>query len=191
MSNETPHITPTFEHIIKKEVRNFKTGEICYMEGGLEMTFSDEDVQAITRICSQDEVYDMTFRYRMAGKPYTEEKARNFITRLQAGWRDQTRFTFIVRNSNNEIIGTIDIKSPDLDGAEIGYWSDKNSSGFMTNALNELVLVAAQAGYRTLHAKVLTHNTKSTNLLERVGFVKRDGVVMIDGGEYNEFDKTI
>jgi RimJ/RimL family protein N-acetyltransferase len=191
MNEKTPHITPTFEHIIKKEVRNFKTGEICHMEGGLEMTFSDEDVQAITRICSQDEVYDMIFSRRMAGKPYTEEKARSFISRLQAGWRDQTLFTFIVRNSNNEIIGSIDIKSPDLDGAEIGYWSDKNSSGFMTNALNELMFVAAQAGYRTLHAKVLTHNTKSANLLERVGFVKRGEMVMMDGLEYNEFDKTM
>lgn len=42
---------PKFDTKIKKEVLNFKTGEVYQMTGGDEIVFSAKDVETITRIC--------------------------------------------------------------------------------------------------------------------------------------------
>jgi len=179
---------PKFDAKIKKEVLNFKTGEVYQMTGGDEIVFSDKDVETITRICSQEEIYTILFKRRLDGKPYTEENAQVFINWVKKGWEDKTYFVFIIRDGDNNVIGTIDIKSSDLESAEVGYWADRNTSGFMTNALQVLEAIAAEAGYKKLYAKVVAHNEKSMGVLERAGFVKRKESRLIEDREYNEFD---
>ena len=179
---------PKFDTKIKKEILNFKTGEICQMTGGDEITFSNRDIETITRICSQEEIYTILFKRRLEGKPYSEENAHVFINWIKKGWEDKAYFVFIIRDSVNNIIGTIDIKSTNLEGAEVGYWADRNASGFMTNALQQLEIIAAQAGYKRLYAKVVAHNEKSMAVLERAGFVQRKESLFIEDREYKEFD---
>lgn len=183
--------TPNFESLIESYISNFKTGEICRMIGGIKMTFSDEDVKDISRICSQEEVYDILFKRKLGGKPYTEENAQLFISWIKRGWKEQTHFVFIIRDSKNRIIGAIDIKSPDLESSEVGYWADKLASGFMTNALQSLEEIATRAGYKSLYAKVVAHNKKSMGVLERAGFAKRAGSKLVEDREYVEFDRKL
>lgn len=182
---------PKFEALIEKEISNFKTGEICQMIGGAEMIFSDEDVKDISRICSQDEIYNTLFKRRLGGEPYTAENAQSFISWIKRGWEDQTHFVFIIRDSAGHVIGAIDIKSPDLDGSEIGYWADKDATGFMTNALLSLEGIATGAGYKSLYAKVIAHNEKSMGVLERAGFAKKEESELIEDREYKEFNRTL
>ena len=157
---------------IKKEVINFSTGEKYEMLGGPNMTFSDIDIKKIEKICSQKGVYDILFNKKLNGRSYTEEDAIGFIKWLKEGWKDQTHFVFLIRKKDSEIIGAIDIKSLNLDRAEIGYWADENYRGFMTNTVKELSLLAKEAGYIRLFAGVLARNNRSVAVLERAGFKK-------------------
>ena len=68
----------------------------------------------------------------------------------------------------------MDIKNADYDYAEIGYWADAQNSGFMTNALHELIVLAKEKGYKKLFAKVIQDNEKSAGVLTRSGFARKE-----------------
>lgn len=178
---------PKFYNKTKREIINFKTGEMCQMFGGDQIVFSDKDIERITQICSQEEIYDNLFKRKFKGKSYTEENAQSFVNWVKKGWEEKAYFVFIVRDNDDNVIGTIDIKSSDLGGAEVGYWADQNVSGFMTNALRSLVEIATEAGYEGLYAKVLVRNNKSMGVLERAGFEKIEESRLIEGREYAEY----
>ena len=163
---------PSFEKVIIRKITNAKTGEICTLNGGREMSFKEEDFRTIAEKCSQKEIFDLLFKERFGEKGYTEENARQFVDWVCRGWREKSHFVFFVRNDVNNIIGAIDIKSANLEVAEVGYWADRNNSGFMTNTLKELTIIAQEAGYKKLVAKVLTTNDKSFRVLERANFTK-------------------
>ena len=165
-------IKNVFEQNIKREIVNFLTGEKYEIVGGSDVIFTEEDIRKIVEICSRPNTYDILFKKKFDGKPYTEENAKSFINFVKEGWEKQTHFVFIIRKSDSEIIGAIDIKSADLDRAEIGYWTDENYSGFMTNTVNELLSLAREGGFKKLFAGVLARNSKSAGVLERSGFVK-------------------
>lgn len=180
-----------FEGNIKKEVVNYLTGEKYEMLGGKDMVFSDEDIKKIVEICNRLNVYDILFKKRLKGRPYTEEDARGFINNLvKEGWEKQTNFVFIIRKSDSEIIGAIDIKSADLDRAEIGYWADENYSGFMTNTVNELLSLAKEGGFKKLFAGVLARNDKSIEVLKRSGFIKINKDIKDDEPHF-EYEKVL
>lgn len=180
-----------FEDKIRKEKVNFKTGKSCYICGGRDMVFSAEDMATIAEICSQEEIYDLLFKRRFEGRPYTIADAEKFITWLKQGWVDDSYFVFLIRNDENKIIGAIDIKSADLESAEVGYWADKNEPGFMTAALEEIVVIAKNAGYKKLWAKVLTSNNKSIGVLERNQFQKNPDIQKEEDREYYIFEKIL
>ncbi len=179
-----------FEQNIRRGIVNFLTGEKYEMVGGLDMTFSEEDIRKITEICSRPNTYDILFKKRFNGKPYTEENARSFVNFVKSGWENQSHFVFIIRKSDSEIIGAIDVKSADLDRAEIGYWTDENYSGFMTNTVNELLSLAKEGGFKKLFAGVLARNSKSVGVLERYGFLKTKEDIK-DGEAHFEYEREI
>jgi RimJ/RimL family protein N-acetyltransferase len=161
------------------------------MQGGAGMVFSDSDIKKITEICSQSNTYESLFKERFEGKPYTEKDARDFISWVEDGWKNQTHFVFFIRKSNSEIIGAVDIKSADLNRAEVGYWADENHKGFMTSAVNELSVLAKEVGFSKLFAGVLKTNTKSIGVLERAGFQKIDEKKVFINEEDFEYEKEL
>lgn len=182
MENIQTSEKPVFNEKIEKEILNFKTGEKYKLLSGQDMVFSKEDIEQITSICSQEEVYNILFKIRFKDRPYTTEDATQFTQWVEKGWNDRTHFVFFVRNNENKIIGAVDIKSPDLNRAEVGYWTDKDSSGFMTNALIELCSIAKDAKYKKLFGEVRPENPKSSAVLERAGFE----YVGVNKREYNK-----
>ncbi len=64
----------------------------------------------------------------------------------------------------------MDIKSANLESAEIGYWLSAHHSGVMTNAVCALVQLARDAGYAELFALIRPTNTRSANVVARAGF---------------------
>ena len=131
-----------------------------------------EDIEKIVEICNRPGTYDFLFSKIFKGRAYTEADAKWFLNFVKEGWENQTNFVFIIRKSDSEIIGVIDIKSANLDRAEIGYWADENYSGFMTNTVNELLSLAKEGGFKKLFAGVLARNDKSIKVLERSGFIR-------------------
>lgn len=195
MNIETMQIPekPEFRKNIEREITNFKTGEIYKLIGGQEMAFSDEDIKQVNAICSQEEVYNVLFKIRFNNRPYTTEDATRFLQLVKKGWEEGTHFVFFVRNTENNIIGAVDIKSSNLNRAEIGYWSDINNSGFMTNALIELCSIAKEVKYKKLFGEVNPNNNKSAAVLERAGFeeVGENEREYNKGVQYRVYEKSL
>lgn len=183
-------VAPQFPESISGLIKNYKTEELYAFLGGTSVVFTDEDVQRLVEICSQSEIYDMLFRWRMQGKPYTIENAQWFVNSLKQGWENNTHFIFIIRNVAGSIVGAMDIKSADTDRAEVGYWADRDSGGFVTNALIEMCNLAKNAGYKKLYAKVVVGNTKSENVLKRAGF-EVSGTETAGERNYTVFEKVL
>jgi RimJ/RimL family protein N-acetyltransferase len=158
-----------FPPVIKIPVENFLTGQIYDICGGDSMTFSDDDIKKIVEICSQPDVHKR-FTKRLSGQPYTDMDALNFIEYVKTGWAKGLHFVFFVRDSNSEIVAEIEIRNPDLNRAEIGYWSDMNHRGLMTNTIKEIVNISRNYGFRKLFAGVSADNDKSIAVLKRAGF---------------------
>ncbi len=147
-------------------------GWLCPVNGMFEIT--DTDIDRIVTICNQPPVYDFLFREKLEGEPYPREKAVDFLDWAQKGWLEKTHFVFLVRDANKQITAAVDIKSADLSGAEIGYWADTETPGYMTNAVMALVDLAKQAGYQRLFALIRPQNIKSVGVITRAGFAQTE-----------------
>ncbi|MFB9993345.1 GNAT family N-acetyltransferase [Deinococcus oregonensis] len=124
----------------------------------------------IAAVCNEPLVYDRLFRARRQGQPYAAEEAQAFLDWAAAGWQEGTHFVFLLLDADHHVAGALDIKSADLNSAEIGYWLGGAHRGIMTSALNTLIDAAQGAGFQRLWARPDADNTRSVALLERAGF---------------------
>lgn len=131
---------------------------------------AEDHLDQIVNSCNQKAIYDVLFREKLKGERYSRSDAESFYKWACEGWTKRTYFAFIIVNKNKEIIGAIDIKSDNPEGAEIGYWLDGNSPGFMTNTVLGLIGKAKSAGYGSLYALIKPDNAKSSAVLQRAGF---------------------
>ncbi|MBU4209846.1 GNAT family N-acetyltransferase [Patescibacteria group bacterium] len=188
MKNKTKilFITP-----IKEVITNHKTNEECFLvsnENGSK--FTKADLTKITQICNQPLVYNFLFKYKFKGRSYRINDAKKFIEWIVEGWTKQKWFVFFIRNSQNEIIGAIDIKSNNLELTEVGYWADYNHSGIITNATQTLIKLAKRVGYKKLYATTMPNNSRSQNVLTRNGFI-RDGEMQKPSGMRFKFIRNL
>ncbi|KKU88521.1 MAG: putative acetyltransferase [Microgenomates group bacterium GW2011_GWF2_47_9] len=162
---------------ISEQIQNFKTGEKCLLLSSESKTkLGRGDIDKIISICNQKPAYEMLFRQRLEGKAYGYEQAHRFVKRIIEGWVEQKSFAFLIRNSSGELIGVVDIKSNDLKRAEVGYWSDQNHSGIMSNVVAKLIELAKNAGYKILFATTRLDNERSQKVLLRNGFLNKGEV---------------
>lgn len=163
-----------FQAPIKESILNYKTGENCYLAScENEDLFTGPDINRIVACCSQELIYNFLFREKLKGQPYTKDQAVSFIKWAARGWQDQSWFVFIIRNSQNKLIGAIDLKSNNLDSSEMGYWADANESGIMSNAVTKLLALAKSAGYKNIYATTMLNNDRSQQVLIRNGFAQK------------------
>lgn len=131
---------------------------------------SEQDLKRIVELCNQKAIYDFLFKSKLKGKAYEIKNAKGFVKWASSAWDDQTSFPFIIRTADSQIIGAIDIKSNNKEYAEVGYWMDTNSKGYMTNALVELTGFAMRKGFKKLFADALPNNVASQGVLTRAQF---------------------
>ena len=124
----------------------------------------------VTSICNQSTVYRNLFQARLKGARYTLSDADEFLAWAAAGWKLRTHFVFFIVDDQFGIVGAIDIKSAELDDAEIGYWSDSNHPGNITNAVLAMIDAAIETGFIRFTAFVRHDNDNSSRVLERAGF---------------------
>lgn len=176
---------------VKEIIENFVTKEECYLcstELGNEM--KSDDVEKIVKICNQKSVYDFLFRKRLEGRVYEKKDAEWFLNWIAEGWQKQKWFVFFIRNNKEDIIAAIDIKSDNLESAEVGYWADEENPGVMTNAAIKLSEIAIKNGFRKLYALVLPENVKSIGVVKRAGFIFKEEVDK-DDKHYLKFVKVL
>lgn len=176
-------IAPTFKVPVRVEVRKYPANEVYMIQSvDNDSVFSEEDYQTITKICSQELIYDRLFKELFNGEPYTMDKAKGFVSRARDGWQNNDKFVFLIRNDKGKIVAAMDIKSDNTEEAEIGYWASKDEPGIMTNSVVALCQIAKEAGYKSLYGLTVPDNEKSQKVLARSGFEK--------AGEVKERNKT-
>lgn len=132
------------------------------------------NIAALVRICNEPAIYDFLFRERLEGQPYPTSKAESFISWGASGWREGTHFVFIVTTDETpfRIVAAADIKSADLNAAEVGYWASVEHSGVMTPVVSKMCSLAKEAGYQSLFARVRKNNSRSISVLSLNDFEK-------------------
>ena len=93
---------------------------------------------------------------------------------------------FVVLDEQGLAAAACDIKSSDLEAAEIGYWSSEKHRGVMTNSLLAMVAAGFQVGFRRFYARVRPGNYDSAAVLLRAKFVETKDFT--DGG-YRAFER--
>ncbi|MGD8744445.1 MAG: GNAT family N-acetyltransferase [Candidatus Woesebacteria bacterium] len=184
-------LMPRFNLPVSVEFNRHGTGESCVLESAdSSRSFDDADFQKIADICSEKLVYNVLFKERFKGRPYTKKDAKEFVSWAQDGWKKEESFVFLIRNQIGEIIAAVDIKSNDVDSAEIGYWSSSKTPGVATNAVIALCDVAKKAGFKNLYGLAIPNNENSQGVLLRAGF-ENDGPFEEGGKSYVKFSKTL
>jgi RimJ/RimL family protein N-acetyltransferase len=152
---------------------------------------SEADIARIVEICDSPSVFDNVFADLevFQGRRYSEDDARYWVNEMgYKGWDESANFIYILRNSEGQIVAAIDIKSSDLEDAEIGYWASPNDKGWATNMVMQLLDIARESGYQSLSALVSLTNEASANVLLKNGF-EDNGIVEQDGGQYKKYVK--
>jgi RimJ/RimL family protein N-acetyltransferase len=176
---------------IKLLVKNFLNDEMWVMYSVDEsLKFSAKDYERLVLICNQPRLYELIFKEKLANKPYRLENAESFESWAKEGWQQQKYFAFTIKDESNEIVAAIDIKSNNLDEAEIGYWASETKRGIITNAVAELIEIARRAGYKKLFANTRKINQQSQGVLKRSGFVIENEFIR-NGHQYYKFGKNL
>ncbi len=153
------------------KIQNLKTGRFYFLVRADEINATEANHNTICSICNEPEVYSSLFASSLGGQPYPIEKAKGFLEWAIQGWRDRTHFVFLITDEAGAVCGAADIKSNNLEGAEIGYWASKAHAGIATPAVTALLGVAQSMGFQILSAYVKKSNPRSVAVLERNGFV--------------------
>lgn len=160
-----------FPSSIEIPILNHLTDKAYSIVRGDQVTNTDERVAEIVRICNEPAIYRWLFSSGLKGQPYTKEKAIEWLTWSAEGWRANTHFCFIALDSKGAIVAACDIKSADVNGAEVGYWASSAHRGIMTNIVTTVIREAAKAGFMSLMARAQYENVRSKNVMTRVGFL--------------------
>ncbi len=126
----------------------------------------------LVQICNQEKIYNILFKTMLQAQKYPKEKAVQFFDYAKKGWKEKINFVFlIIRVSEGQLCGAIEVKSNDLERSEIGYWASEDAHGIMTLSLKHIIKEAKSSGYKSLFARILTTNEASMTVVKNNGFV--------------------
>ncbi|MDB4520496.1 GNAT family N-acetyltransferase [Akkermansiaceae bacterium] len=148
---------------------------------------SPKNLGDIAAICNQELVYEWCFRSLCDGAPYPTRLASDWISWGTEGWEHGTHFVYVVTDADGAVAAACDIKSSDLERAEVGYWSSVDHRGVMTNAVQSVIQLADDAGFRVLFADIHPDNRRSLAVIQRCGFQQVDRQATIEG--HTPFDR--
>jgi RimJ/RimL family protein N-acetyltransferase len=168
-------------------LENAITGVIYHLKPLYRLDPSQKNLEDITTTCNEKLVYEWCFRGLCKGNPYPQSLASDWIKWGTEGWEKSTHFVYAVTDADGSVAAAIDIKSPDLERAEIGYWSSANHRGIMTNAVRAVVDLADKAGFRVLFADIHPENRRSLAVIRRCGFLQAERESTIHG--HTPFDR--
>jgi RimJ/RimL family protein N-acetyltransferase len=132
-------------------------------------------------ICNEPQVFNTLFAEMFPEGEYPRSSAEDWSTQAKAGWQKGTYFVFVTIDKQGLVVAACDIKSAEIDHAEIGYWASSHHPGVMTNSVLQVLELARQAGFREFFAEVLRDNYKSQGVLQRIGFSRSSEVASRPG----------
>lgn len=149
------------------------------------LPFTSDHAADVAAVCNEPLVYDRLFRARRQDQAYSVEEGEEFLMWAAAGWLEGTHFVFLLLDAENRVVGTLDIKSSELNAGEVGYWLSGGQRGIMT-ALLAMIDAAHGAGFQRLWARTDADNLRSSALLQRAGFTAYCPVDVAPGTAYFE-----
>ena len=175
---------PAIPRPVRIAFTNARTGDPYALESVDDAArFGPGAAEQIARVCSEPVIYRRLFETRLNGRPYGLADAQRFLSWGEGCWREESGYVFVITHPSQGIVGALDIKSPNRDEAEIGYWLSAGHSGVMSNAVSLMRDLAWTAGYRGLFALTDPDNARSHAVLARVGFV-HEGSMTRNGETY-------
>ena len=191
MEKGKDNLLPRFNLPVNVDFQRHGVEELCVLESAdSSRSFSDSDIETITEICGEETVYNVLFKERFKGRSYTKKDAKEYIAWAQEGWKKEGHFVFLIRDKSGNIVSAVDIKSNNIESAEIGYWSSSETPGVMTNAVVALCGVARKAGFKELYGLTVPENEKSQAVLVRAGFDNKDPLEE-EGKSYIKYSKVL
>jgi len=183
--------SPSFSAPVRCQVLRYPHNERCELRS-IDRSYKPKqyDIETVVHISNEPLIYNRLFKNKNNGQPYTPADAERFFLWAQEGWARHEWFVFLVRDSHKTIIAAIDIKSTDLDGAEVGYWASASSPGIMTNTLLQVCQLARDGGYTRLTTMIAPDNEHSIRVTKRSGFVL-DGERLHRQQRYLQFSKVL
>ena len=169
---------PDFSFFKGRSIVSAKTGRGYMLEPVTALPGTPETIENIVSICNEPDIYDVLFKKKCQGKPYTSENGESFLNWAKKGWDENTHFVFVLRDDHKRHIGTVDIKSNDTNMGEIGYWASAKHQGVMTPAVQVLCEIAQKAGFKSLCAYTAVPNQRSQKVLLNNGFTQQPDIVL-------------
>ena len=166
----TISFTPSFSQNLRVQLVHPLTGHVYTLLRADELPFAHGRAVEVAAVCNEPLVYDRLFRARRQGRPYAATESEDFLLWAAAGWRDGTHFVFLLLDDEEQVVGALDVKSPEREAAEVGYWLSAAHRGIMTSALLAMLDAARMAGFVRVWARPDADNTRSLALLDRAGF---------------------
>jgi RimJ/RimL family protein N-acetyltransferase len=168
--------TETMKPHLDQEISlsNAITGAQYLLQPLRNLEASSKNFVDIAIICNEDHVYQWCFRELCKGRPYPLDLAVDWLRWGTGGWEDSTHFVYVVTDADGAVAAACDIKSSNMERAEIGYWSSANHRGIMTNAVRSVIQLADAAGFKVLFADIHPENRRSMAVIQRCGFTRAD-----------------
>ncbi len=152
------------------EVINHLNGRRFTLARVADIERSQAQFERITSICNEPMVFSSLFTEMFPEGRYPQSAARDFVNWATDGWDRGTHFVFATLDSDGLVVSTCDIKSNQVEDAEIGYLCSAAHTGVMTNSVMAMLALAVEAGFLSFIAHVKADNTASQRVLKRVGF---------------------
>lgn len=156
----------------KVEISNALNGETYLLCPFHQIDATPQTLKTIASICNEPLVYRWCFRKLCEGQPYPTEMASDWLKLSTEGWKNDTHYVYVVTDSAGQIAAACDIKSSNLDRAEVGYWSSAYHRGIMMNSVRAMIQLADEAGFRVLFADIHPENERSLAVIQRCDFDK-------------------
>ncbi len=163
-------MTPNPPSNITIPVINHLTGSTYFLKRVDEVEPTDEMLERLIAIGNEPKVYSWIFEERLKGEAYGIEMAKGFFEMGTNGWKNHEQFVFILLTEDGSPAASIDIKTADINSAEIGYLCSIEHRGVMTNTVLAVIELAKEAGYKMLWACSMKENKESSRVLLRAGY---------------------
>ena len=102
--------------------------------------------------------------------PYAEEDGEHFVTEIA---RSDAEFAWSIL-ADGAFLGVVGLNILPGQPPELGYWLGEPhwGQGFATEACKAVAEAARAAGAEALRARALPYNTRSRNVLKKLGFLE-------------------
>lgn len=161
---------PNFDPLFHRVIRQKGTNEAFELVRADLLHFKQRQINKIVEICNEPPIFHQIIIEKPVSVSFKYRDAQSLLRDARNGWKSKTHFIFFILEQTGIPSGALEIKSADLDRAEIGYWNSGKNPGVMTGALEMLCKSAAEAGFRRFFALTEADNAASIKVLKSNGF---------------------